>query len=475
MNKKFVFLGKVILAVMLVLAFVGCPDPGGNIGNVNKEAGATVAAPSGTTYIIHNRIVIIGVPAPGNGQTIEYAINTENSAPSTGWQDITVFSELTPETTYFIFARTKENSTYYAGDASAGFIVNTNIENPFIVSAVSAGQTNSLVIKEDGSLWQWGSYASSTFAWGEINFPTRIGLDNDWAYISAGAGFNLAIKINGSLWAWGRNSNGQLDDETTTNRSTPTRIGLDNDWAYISAGRNHSIAIKKDGSLWVWGNNEYGQLGDGTLDPRYSPVRIGIENNWSVASAGSDHSLAIKTDGSLWAWGRNNTYQLGLYDQGYTTNTNRNTPIQIGTDISWSFVYAGDQYSHALKQDGSRWFWGSHGGAIFPNILNHTPGDTSWVSISAGDVHSLAIKEDGGIWASGNNYYYALGDDILSSYTTRTPFRIGIDSDWLNISAGRSHNLAIKTDGSLWAWGSGGLVGDGTNTRRNTPVQIFLP
>jgi len=90
---------------------------------INKAAGAAVSAPTGTSSVTGNSITINAVTAPGNGQTVEYARNTTNSAPSSGWQDGMTFSGLATGTTYYIFARSKENANYYAGTPSAGLQV----------------------------------------------------------------------------------------------------------------------------------------------------------------------------------------------------------------------------------------------------------------------------------------------------------------------------------------------------------------
>ncbi len=66
-----------------------------------------------------------------------------------------------------------------------------------------------------------------------------------------------------SLWTWGGNTNGQLGDGTTTNRTTPTVI--DADWSMVSAGAFFTLAVRNDGTLWSWGDNGFGQLGDGTI------------------------------------------------------------------------------------------------------------------------------------------------------------------------------------------------------------------
>jgi alpha-tubulin suppressor-like RCC1 family protein len=94
-----------------------------------------------------------------------------------------------------------------------------------------------------------------------------------------------------------------------------------------------------------------------------------------------------------------------------------------------------------------------------------------WQSISSGDNHSIAIKTNGTLWSWGSNGFGSLGTGVPNSYT---PLQIGTDRDWKFISAGLLQNLAIKNDGTLWGWGYNGKgqLGDGTNVNRTSPIRI---
>lgn len=239
------------------------------------------------------------------------------------------------------------------------------------------------------------------------NFPLA-----DWKSVSSGYTFTTALKEDGTLWAWGSNGNGQLGDGTGIDSKIPVQIGKDNDWVFHTSGPNHSFAIKKDGTLWAWGNGSDYRLGLNNTSNQLSPVKITspFPKKWKYAVAGQGHSLAIDTDGKLWAWGYNTSGQLGL---GNTTSPVQ-IPQQVGSDNDWEKVYASKNPS--------------------------------------GDCFTIALKENGELYGTGFNENFELG--IGSNTTPITSLqRIGTEL-YTNASPGGSATFAIKTDGTLWRWGT---------------------
>ena len=190
-----------------------------------------------------------------------------------------------------------------------------------------------------------------------------------------------------------------------------------------------------------------------------------------IASVSADtyKTLAQQPDGSLWAWGENTVL----------------TPTQVGVDEDWVAVSAGRYHSLALKADGSLWAWGSnaHGqlGTTPADTCDTIPcslapiqvgSETDWVAMTAGEEHSLALKADGTLWAWGRGNLGMLG--LGTSTDQYSPAQVGTDIHWLAVSAGFEHTLALKSDGSLWAWGGNSFsqLGDGTTSHRYTPVRI---
>lgn len=338
---------------------------------------------------------------------------------------------------------------------------------------------SSIAQKSDGTIWGWGRNASGQLGLGNAtdqNTPQKIGTATTWASISTGSTHTLAVRTDGTLWTWGSDYYGQLGNGTgETNRTTPVQIGSATNWAKVAAGEGFSIAVKKDGTLWAWGYNRWKQLGDGTEVNKESPVQIGTATDWAGVSAGTEHMLAIKTNGTLWSAGNNMAGQLG---RGIVDNYA--SLGQVGTDSDWADISAGAEHSLAIKTNGTLWAWGrnTHGQlGDGTSISRGTPVQvgpaTDWTTFSAGGYFSLAVKTNGTLWAWGYNNNGQLGE-ISNTTFQLSPLQVGTAKDWMTVSAGYDHSLALKKDGTLWAWGSNtfGQVGDNTNTQRNAPIQI---
>jgi alpha-tubulin suppressor-like RCC1 family protein len=136
------------------------------------------------------------------------------------------------------------------------------------VLAVSAGQTHSLILMRDGSLWAMGYNDGGQLGDGGdyniTNQPEMIVASNVTA-IAAGYLFSLFLKNDGSLWGMGHNESGELGDGTYNNTNLPEEI-LASAVTAIAAGFEHTLFLKNDGSLWGTGDNLYGQLADVTTN-----------------------------------------------------------------------------------------------------------------------------------------------------------------------------------------------------------------
>jgi alpha-tubulin suppressor-like RCC1 family protein len=302
-----------------------------------------------------------------------------------------------------------------------------------------------------------------------------------WRMVAVGDQFAVAIRTagtsttGGTLWAWGLNQNGQLGDGTNVSRSIPVQIGKDTDWAFIAAGKGHALAIKTSGILYSWGRNFNGQLGDGTLISKLVPTKIGTAT-WLTVSAGETHTLGLQKDGTLWAWGGNDFGQVG--NAAAPSATPVQAPAKIGSS-TWASVSAGAFHSLAISANGSLWAWGANDSSqLGDNGTTSVSGPKvilsdikNWTVVAAGGTHTMGVRSDGTLWGWGSNAEGQLGNgDTDSSF----PVQIGTGTNWVTVTSGAAHSFGLKTDNTLWGWGRNqeGQLGNGTKVLSAIPVNV---
>jgi alpha-tubulin suppressor-like RCC1 family protein len=340
-----------------------------------------------------------------------------------------------------------------------------------LAQAIAAGGSHSLVLKRDHTVWAWGSNASGQLGDGtttDRNAPVLIpGLTHVVA-LAGGGDHSLALKDDGSVAAWGGNDYGQLGDGTTTRSTAPLQVsGLTNAFiTAVSGGARHSIALEDDGTVWTWGDNGQGQLGDGTTTQRRTPVSVsGLAGAIITAvSAGTDHSLALKNDGTVWAWGDNSEGQLG---DG--TKTASATPVAVSGLTNVTAIAATNRRSYAMKADGTVWVWGYQ--------------FTQTVCAGCDPIDPTRPRQI----ITGVSTIAAAGKVVfLTSGGTVDTWDYGLDlfpvpdgrgdgggvSNIVAVAAGGAFTLALRNDGTVLAWGGGGLLGDGTTAGGNAAVEV---
>ena len=302
------------------------------------------------------------------------------------------------------------------------------------------------------------------WVWDASGNPRKV-LDNV-ADVSAGFLHVVALKKDGTVWTWGSGFDGRLGDGTDgEGRETPAQI-LDSVSA-ICAGSYHSLAVKKDGTLWAWGSNSQGQIGDGTKTNALRPKKV-ADRVVGIA-AGEDVSLFVKDDGSLWGMGSNNGAELGS-----TSFDNKLSPVRIMAGVRAACCNDG----LLIKSDGAAYEYGcilkkeykQYGTADFER--NPTPKKIldGAKAIASGDLTRFAVKTDGSLWAWGSNLGGQLGDGTDAASSAPKKIMDGV----AYISAYFRSCAAVKTDGSLWVWGANdqGQLGDGTRTERKSPIRL---
>lgn len=290
------------------------------------------------------------------------------------------------------------------------------------------------------------------------------------------------------IYGWGLNTFGALGDGSNLNRAVNDKqpeFSRSTNWCCLSSGQRRSNAIKTDGTLWSWGTNCGGEIGnylptDTTGFGYCSPIQeVSLSTDWVKVSAGRVHSVAIKSDGSVWSWGRNSNGEIGDGSQ-----TNRSSPVrEICSANDWCFVTAGYSNTSMIKTNGTMWGMGRdrYGelGINCCNVVIRSPVQevslSTWCSAAQGSWYRLAIKTDGTLWGTGCNQNGVLGLDLPVSTEYSSPVQEITSSTWASLTTNFDVNSAhaIKTDGTLWSWGSNGSgnLGDGSQINRSSPVQ----
>ncbi len=331
---------------------------------------------------------------------------------------------------------------------------------------VDAGETHSMATSLDGDIYTWGSLSAEE---NDSNLSSR-----DIRSIPLG----LLNTKNAKDYNAGSFSSAIIDENSTLMimGNNTLLANNDNDFKNISIGNKHNVVIKIDDTLWSWGKNNNGQLGNFGI---FSQVELTQEysktSDWIYASAGEDYTIALKNDGTMWGWGNNEFGQIGN-----ATYKEIRVPTQEDTNATnWKSLSAGANHSASIKEDGTLWSWGQNNSGELGDASNlskvvatQESTASSWKSVSCGYDHTIAIKDDGTLWTWGNNFYGQLGNS--STTNSNIPIQISTDK-WNSISAGDKFSLATKEDGTLWSWGYNAYeqLGLGSNVAdKNIPTEI---
>jgi alpha-tubulin suppressor-like RCC1 family protein len=455
------------------------------------------------------------------------------------------------------------------------------------VKKVFSGQNSAYALHADGSVSAWGANAYGQLGDGttiDRSHPAKIpGLTNITSIAASGWGHVLALRADGTVWAWGQNGTGNLGDGTLTSRTSPVQVVGLTGVAAISTGGGHSLALKSDGTVWGWGWNAYGQLST-SAETALVPVQASGISGVTAVSGGNNNTFALKSDGTVWAWGANVGGALGTGD---STHSQIGVPTRVAGLPAIAAIASGPDHTIAMAQDGSVYAWGSNafgqlgdgsftdrptpvrvlgpGGRDFLNLISPLPAtinlapvvsmtvlpgsgtaplrvtldagpstdpdgsivDFQWTAstgetasgrtssmvlgsagtvsiklvatdnngarsleeasvlvlaapsaptvpkVSASSTHTLALKSDGTVWAWGVSAY--LGRFVAAPREPKPLFTglsgvRSITGGWWN------HSFAVNSDGTVWGWGfdSSGELGDGGSAAFSNPVKASI-
>ncbi len=271
------------------------------------------------------------------------------------------------------------------------------------------------------------------------------------------------------LFLPGRSAFAQAVDD-----SSVCSIERDHCAAQVSASEMYTCALTRTGHVFCWGAGGLGVLGNGSTANALFPVQVPGLGDIVQVSAGGYHTCAVRADGTLWCWGRNDdgemgngTYGAGLVDL---------TPIQVtALGNSVTQVSVGERFTCVRRTDGTAWCWGYNvdgelGLGFFsnmpPNATNvSTPTQVTTLGsdvaeVSCGKADGCAVKTDGTLWCWGSDGFGQLGDGQSGYAENATPRPVTqLGQEVASGLAGWLMTCAVLKDHSLSCWGLEG-VGD---------------
>ena len=306
--------------------------------------------------------------------------------------------------------------------------------------------------------------------------------------VGQGYGNTVILKEDGTVWATGKNEYGPLGNGTTTDSKKPVQVKIDENTYLenvikIDTANRTTIALTKTGEVYAWGRNYSGELGVGDKNVRSYATKVKgingngyLENIIDVAN-GESNAYAIDKNGNVYGWGN------GGYNQIDDTTTAKLYPTKMSDCTDAISVSAGDCFmavmqsnSNTLERGYNR--YGQRGNGTTAD----TPTGTCIVGndinkICAGNDSTLIIKEDGTVWTSGRNQYGELGVGDTSNRTSFTKLTL---EDGTEIKAKYGElNANITTilgkDGKVYATGYNGYgqLSNGTTTNSLKPQPML--
>ena len=439
--------------------------------------------------------------------------------------------------------------------SSSAVEVDTAASTPlYNVVAVAAGNGQSLALRSDGTVWAWGNNSNGQLGNGNTtnsSYAVQVSSLSGITAIAAGNNHSLAVSASGTVSSWGENNDGQLGNGTTSDSHVPVTVsGLSGkDVVSVDGGSYFSMALTSSGEVWDWGLNSSGQLGNGTTTNSNVPVQVtSVGGGGGAISAGADSATSMiigeptvtTSPASVGFAPRPVGTQSGA--QSVTITNNGAAPLGVSElDLSGanadSFQISGDGCSGTVVPIGGACTIGvrsqpvaaggttavleiasniaaghtsvalsgsglpsptsglvfsttpaqplaigfnsngqlgvTHlGGASISTPAGIAPASSQFVALSAGGTHSLGLRADGTVWAWGANTYGQIGTGAGADQWS--PTEVPTPGGMVAISAGLGHSLALGVDGTVWAWGfnAQGQLGNGNTTNNSTPVQV---
>ncbi|ODN02865.1 putative E3 ubiquitin-protein ligase HERC4 [Orchesella cincta] len=350
------------------------------------------------------------------------------------------------------------------GELGLGGIEEDSVDTPTKIKftrkikSVACGESHTVFILEDGTLWSCGCNDHGQLGHDKCRTrPEQVEEFSGRQIVSVSAGYahNLAIDSWGTLFSWGSNSHGQLGqqlettDDKLVNRPKIVKSMATKTVVQVAAGFFHSVVLTNSGEIYTCGSNSHGQLGlgyaNGPNQTKFCLVELLVGLPTIMVTAGGFHSFALSVSGSVFGWGKNNSGQLGVGD-----TDDKCQPTQLATlrSLGVTYITAGADHTAFLTQDGGL-FSAGHGtygqlghGSSSNEVLPRKILEFGRVvtQVACGRCHTLCWTNDK-LYTFGLNSSGQLG---ISGGNRNTPFHVKTLSCVVNsIYAGGDHSIVL--------------------------------
>jgi alpha-tubulin suppressor-like RCC1 family protein len=257
--------------------------------------------------------------------------------------------------------------------------------------------------------------------------------------------------ILSNAWSvFGNNMTGLYCDGSSGSTTNPRQLGLSADIVQISQGVDHVVAIRNDNTLKVCGNNSQGQLGDNTtINKTQFTINTVLSNVVSVVAA-NQITFALTSTGDVYEWGDTVNGQLLI-------------PTLISGFPTISSITASDKSLLALTATGDVYGYGINTNGELGNNTNLPILTPALIDSGVSDIEcserSCGIIKSGDVFTSGDNTDYELGDGVLTDRQVFAQVVRISNSSKLASSPTSSNYYVLKTDNTVWSWGDAGFLG----------------
>jgi len=364
---------------------------------------------------------------------------------------------------------------------------------PVAFTTVSAGGSHTCGLAGDGRVYCWGLNGNGQLGDGtrtNRSSPKVVAGTVRFVQVSAGAYHTCALAADNRAYCWGAlegDATGFGDDHLT-----PTAVLEGRRFVRLRSGSYHTCGVNPYDVAFCWGNRAFGELGGG--DNYITPVRVAGGLSFRSVIAGGGFTCGVTTGNKGYCWGYNLDGALG---DG--TRINRSKPVAVAGGLSFRSVIAGGGLIEDLDHEGDEfvdethacglttdnraycWGQGSYGqlgdGTFTGSRVRPFPvgGGLHFGQLIAGYYYSCGVTTTKVAYCWGQGYNGQLGNGT-TNYSRNVPTKVAGGLLFAGVSAGPvgSHTCGITTGNKIYCWGDNafGQLGDGTTTRRFSPVKV---